>query len=221
MVATIDYSTARQNMIDGQVRPNGIIDQRLLDAMADIPREIFLPQNLRSVAYIDEDLDLGQGRYLIEPVVTARMLQALSLKESDVVLEIGAGVGYGTALLARLVNTVVAVESDDALIERSQAALGELGVDNTVTISGELTAGYADQAPFDAIVINGAVSEIPEAITSQLADEGRLVTVVRPSRSMGAITLIKRVRGVSSDVTLYDAGTPFLAGFEAKPAFQF
>ena len=221
MVATLDYSTARQNMIDGQVRPNGIIDQRLLDAMAEIPREIFLPQNLRSVAYIDEDLNLGQGRYLIEPVVTARMLQALSLKETDVVLEIGAGVGYSTAVLAKLVNTVVAVESDESLMERSQSALQELGIDNTVTITGELTAGYADQAPFDAILINGAVSEIPEGIIGQLADEGRLVTVVRPSRSMGSITLVKRVRGVSSDVTLYDAGTPILSGFEAKPAFQF
>lgn len=221
MVATLDYRTARQNMIDGQVRPNGIINQRLLDAMVAVPREIFLPQNMRSVAYIDEDLHLGQGRYLIEPVVTARMLQALSLKDSDVVLEIGSGVGYTTALLAKLVNTVVAVESDEGLIERAQHALTELGIDNTVTMQGDLTAGYADQAPFDAILINGAVSAIPNAISSQLADEGRLVTVVRPSRSVGAITLIKRVRGVSSDVSLYDAATPILSGFEAKPAFQF
>ena len=217
----MDYSTARQNMIDGQVRPNGIIDQRLLDAMVDIPREIFLPQNLRSAAYIDEDLALGNDRFFIEPVVTARMLQALSLKETDVVLELGSGVGYTTAVMSRLVNTVVAVESDPDLVERSQSALDELGVDNTVTITGDLAAGYADQAPFDAILINGAVAEIPDNLINQLADEGRLVTVVRPSRTMGAITLIKRVRGVSSDVVLFDAGTPILSGFEAKPAFQF
>lgn len=221
MPATIDFAQARQNMIDGQVRPNGIIDQRLVDAMAEIPRENFVPSNRRSVAYIDEDLALGEGRYLPEPVVTARLIQALDISSDDVVLEIGSGCGYATAVLARLANTVVALESSEALSARAQEVLGKLGIDNAVNVSGDLTEGYKEQAPFDAILIHGAVAQIPDAITAQLADDGRLATVVRPARGVGQITLVRRVHGVASSMGLFDAGTPFLLGFEPTPAFSF
>ena len=221
MVVHLDYATARQNMIDGQVRPNGIIDQRLLAAMDTTPREHFVPQHLRSMAYVDEDIDLGQGRYLIEPVVTARMLQALALKPTDLVLEIGTGVGYTTALLAKLVNTVVTIDTSDELIDRAQTALEELALDNAVAMKSEMTAGYAQQAPYDAIIINGAVASLPTTICDQLGDNGRLVTVIRKTRGMGQLTLIKRIDKTTSDLVLYDAGTQVLTGFDAVPSFQF
>ena len=221
MAVTMDFALARQNMIDGQVRPNGVIEAKLVEVMEQVPRELFVPANRRSVAYIDEDLPLGSNRYLPEPVVTGRLVQALKIAPSDVVLEIGAGTGYTTAILSKLAATVVAVESDEALSARAQETLAELDIDNVVMVNQDYTQGYADQAPYDAILINGSVAECPENIVSQLAEDGRLVCVVRDERSMGRITLVQRVRGVTSEIELYDAGTPMLPGFEPAAAFEF
>jgi len=185
MAMVMDYAHARQNMIDCQIRPNGVIDAALLDAMGSIPRELFVPAGRKGLAYLDEDLAIGGGRYLLDPTVTARLLQALDLRPGDVVLEIGSGTGYVTSVLAKLVNTVVAIEEDEGLAAKAQEVIQQLGIDNTVTISRKLTEGYAEQAPFDAILINGAVAEVPEALIAQLGDEGRLATVVRRPRELG------------------------------------
>lgn len=221
MGTTIDFARSRQNMVDGQIRPNGIIDQRVIDAMAAVPREAFVPATKRSVAYIDEDLALGNGRYLVEPVVIGRMLQALALDPSAIVLEIGAGTGYVSAVLARLAATVIALEQDQELAGKAQETLLQLGIDNVVNLQASLADGYAEQAPFDAILIEGAVAEVPQGLIDQLSENGRLVCVRRQPRGLGRVTLVRRDRGVVSSLELFDAATPYLPGFEPVAAFQF
>ena len=226
-----DYAVARRNMIEGQIRPNKVTDGRVLAAMADVPRELFVPKKLQGAAYVDEDLAVAPGRYLMEPAVFARLLQAAAVTPNDVVLDIGCATGYSTAVLARLAATVVAVESDPGLVKTASALLAELAADNAVVIKGTLAAGYAKQAPYDAILLGGAVDEVPPAIADQLAEGGRLVAVVtgrasglssgRSSgrASVGEGVLMLRVRGVLSRRVLFDAALPPLPGFEVERGF--
>ncbi|UEM06215.1 protein-L-isoaspartate O-methyltransferase [Skermanella rosea] len=216
-----DYSAARYNMVEGQVRPNKVTDHALVDAMSNIPRELFVPKASRSFAYVDEDIPVAKGRYLIEPMVIARLLQEARIRPTDIVLDIGCGTGYASALMSRMAATVVALEENPELAARAEETLRELGVDNVVLVQGPLTEGYAKQAPYDAILIHGAVSEVPKAILEQLADGGRLVTVVAPDARMGQARLFQRTGEVETGRILFDAATPLLPGFEPKPVFQF
>jgi len=138
---TTNYSTARLNMVESQVRPNRVTDQRIIDAMADIPREVFVPKRLQAVAYIDEDIEIAPGRFIMEPMVLARMLQTADIGSDDVVLEIGCGTGYGTAVLSRLAGTVVSLESDEALAAEATATLSTVGADNAIVVTGSLAEG--------------------------------------------------------------------------------
>ncbi len=222
-----NFAAARYNMVENQIRPNRVTDARVLAAMADVPRERFVPKKLQGAAYVDEDLAVAPGRYLMEPAVLARLLQAAAVTPDDVVLDIGCATGYATAVLARLAATVVAVESDPGLVKTASALLAELAADNAVVIKGALAAGYAKQAPYDAILLGGAIDEAPSAITDQLAEGGRLVTVVtgrasgRSSgrASVGEAVLMLRVRGVLSRRVLFDAALPPLPGFEVERGF--
>jgi protein-L-isoaspartate(D-aspartate) O-methyltransferase len=217
----VDYAAARRNMVESQLRTNKVAETALLAAFESVPRELFVPEVLRGVAYIDEDIDLGGGRYVMEPLVLARLLQAARPQSADVVLDIGSGTGYGTAILARLSATVVALESDDALAERANRTLTELGIDNVVVVEGPLAEGYPKQAPYNVILLDGAVSRVPPAISDQLAEGGRLVTVVRGSAGVGRATLLQcHDRRVSGRV-IFDAAVPILPGFEGQPGFIF
>ncbi len=217
----MDYASARSNMVDSQLRTNKVIDAAVLDAFAAVPRELFVPEASRGIAYVDEDIAIGAGRYIMEPMVLARLLQTAALQDGDIVLEVGCGTGYATAILARLAGTVVALESDGELRERANATLSELGLDNAVVVEGELTEGYPRQAPYNVILISGAVSKVPQAITDQLAPDGRLVTVVQRNSVIAQATLMQRSGDVVSSRVLFDARTPVLPGFEAEPGFQF
>jgi protein-L-isoaspartate(D-aspartate) O-methyltransferase len=221
MVAMPNYSAARYNMVEGQVRPNKVTDQALVDAMSKIPRELFVPKASRGIAYVDEDIPVAKGRYLIEPMVMARLLQEARVKPTDIVLDVGACTGYASALLSRMAATVVALESDAELAARAEATLRYLGVDNVVLVQGPLEQGYAKQAPYDVILLHGAVAEVPPAILEQLADGGRLVTVVSPDGRMGQARLFQRTGKVETGRILFDAATPLLPGFEPKPVFEF
>lgn len=216
-----DYAAARHNMVEGQIKPNRVTDPALIDALATVPREIFVPKAARGVAYVDEDIRLGSGRYLMEPRVFGRLLNEAAITRDDVVLDVGCGTGYSTAVLARLANTVVAVESDPDLARQASARLGTLGVDNAVVIEAPLSQGYPKQAPYPVIVINGAVAAVPEAVLGQLAEGGRLVTVIKRGGQMGCATLFQRIAGVISRRELFNAGTPLLPGFEPQPVFEF
>ena len=213
------FGAARAHMIESQLRPNKVVDQRVLAAFAGIRRELFVPDHLQAVAYIDEDLPLGKGRYLREPMVLARLLQAAAVKRTDTALIIGAATGYEAALVATLARNVVALEEDPELARGARAALVEHSVASVSIVEGPLTLGYRPRAPYDVILFCGGVAEVPSEIDSQLAEGGRLLAVVNPANGVGRATLRTRTGGVVARRVLFDAATPLLPGFLPKRAF--
>ncbi|MEX2450437.1 MAG: protein-L-isoaspartate O-methyltransferase [Rhodospirillales bacterium] len=216
----MDYAEARLNMIENQIRTNRVTDPFIIEVMGRLPREAFVPEGLKGIAYIDEDIEIAPGRFLMEPMVLARLLQAAEIKDTDVALDIGCGTGYAAAVMASLVNTVVALESDPALASRAANTLSALEIDTVAVVEGSLQDGYAKQAPYDVIFFGGAVSEVPKSISGQLDEGGRLVAVVKKN-GVGRAMLMTNHRGVLSARELFDAGTPFLPGLEFAPAFVF
>ncbi len=217
----VDFAAARLNMVGSQLRTNKVTDLALIEAFETVPRERFVPEPLRGIAYVDEDVPLGGGRFVMEPMILARLLQAARPGPDDIALDIGCGTGYGTAILSRLTATVVALESDAALAATANQVLSGLEFDNAVVVEGKLTEGYPKQAPYNVILLSGAVAEVPPAIGAQLAEGGRLVTVVEAGTGLGRATLMQRDSGVISSRVLYDAAVPLLPGFEAEPGFVF
>lgn len=217
-----DFVLARRNMVDGQLRPNRVTNAQLLAAIGDLPRERFLPAGLQSVAYADDDVPLGKGRFLMEPMVLARLLQTLQPLPEDKALVVASGAGYGAALLARLVKSVVAVEEDAGLAGSAGQTIRNLGITNVQQVVGKMEEGCAAQAAYDVILIEGAVQKVPAAILDQLAEGGRLGTVIAaPTGMLGVAHLMVKEGGVASGRPLFDAGTPPLPGFTAPPRFTF
>lgn len=216
----MDFAAARRNMIDSQLRPNKVTDQAVLDALAGVPRELFVPEALRGVAYVDEDIPLGNCRFLMEPMILARLLQMAAIRSSDSVLVVGAGIGYSAAVAGRLAQRVVAVEADHALAARAAALLKALGVANAAVVEGHPADGAPRWAPFEVILFDGSVGVVPPAIADQLAEGGRLVAVVTEA-AVGRALLMTRAAGVLSRRVAFDAAVPPLPGFEAAPAFVF
>jgi|SRR5579864_2373263 len=219
----IDYAAARLNMVEGQLRTNKVTDAAVLGAFLEVPRERFVQPPLRGIAYVDDDIPLGAGRVMIEPMVLARLLQFAAIHSADKVLEIGCATGYATALLARIAGAVTAVESDPALAARARALLRELDCATAVVVEGDLAAGWRAKAPYDVILLNGAVGVIPQAISDQLAEGGRLVGVISPESGtgMGEAILMTRAEGVLSSRPVFDATVHRLPGFERAPDFVF
>ncbi len=217
----MDFATARLNMVESQVRPNKVTDTGIIASLEKVARERFVPEQLQGIAYVDQSIPVAEGRFLMEPMVFARLLQAALPGPRDIALDIACGSGYGPAVLARLVETVVGLESDEALVAQGNEVLNDLGVDNAVVVRGELRAGYSKQGPYNVILIEGAVSEVPEAITDQLADNGRLVAVVIDERGLGRATVIRKVGELLSQRVVFDANVKALPEFAAAPAFVF
>jgi len=215
------FDAARTHMIESQLRPNKVTDQRVLGAFAGIRRELFVPEHLRQVAYIDEDLPLGGGRYLMEPMVAARLLQAAAVARGDTALVVGAGTGYEAVLTSVLARSVVALEEDPELARRARATLVEHGIASVSIVEGSLALGYRSRGPYDAILFGGAVVEVPVEVSSQLAEEGRLVAVVRRGDTIGRATLMIQTGGFFARRVIFDAATPLLPGLLPKPAFVF
>jgi protein-L-isoaspartate(D-aspartate) O-methyltransferase len=216
----MDYARARSNMVQNQLRPNRVDDPTVLNAMAEVPRERFLPKTLRSVAYADEDLPLQDGSWLIEPRVLARLIQAAEVRPSDVVLVIGCTTGYAGAVLSRLAGTVILLEPRSAA-ERVEALLDDLGVDNVVVVeSDDPASGHPSQAPFDVILLVGSVPAVPPALLEQIGEGGRIVAVIDDGR-VGKATLFTKLHGVAGQREICDAQTPPLAGLEPSPRFAF
>ncbi len=213
--------TARAKMIDCQLRPNKVTDERIIDAFARLQRELFVPDHLRGVAYVDEALPLGKGRYLMEPMVAARLLQAAMPDRKDTALVVGAGVGYEAALLALLVRSVVALEEDAELARLGRAALVDHRIASVSYVEEPLSAGHRQRAPYDVILFGGAVAAIPSEVAAQLSEGGRMAAVLRPGQGVGRATLTTRTGGVLAQRVIFDAATPLLAGFIPKPAFVF
>lgn len=218
----MDYARARKNMVDSQVLTNKVTDRALVEAMSLLPRERFVPATARDVAYVDEDLPIGGSRYLTEPMVLARLIQLAGVKPTDKVLDVAAATGYSSLLLARLAHSVVALEADAALAEAARPLLAEFGAGRVIQVQGSPTAGAPANAPFDVILMNGAVAGEPRTLLGQLAEGGRLVAVVRKtSAGIGRATLFTRGGDVFSRRDAFDAATPLLPGFIPEESFVF
>jgi protein-L-isoaspartate(D-aspartate) O-methyltransferase len=219
----IDFNVARLNMVESQIRPNAVTDRAVLEAFLAIPRERFLPPALQRVAYVDERLPLGGRRWLLEPMVLARLIQLAEIGKDDIVLDIGCGSGYTAAVLARLARQVVAIDSDRPLVEQAVARLRELGAGNVLAVEAPLAEGYPARAPYDVILIEGGATSVPEAIGRQLAEGGRLVTIMgEEGNGVGHAVLMSKSAGVlSRRPPVFDAAAPLLPGYERAPSFQF
>ncbi len=220
-----DFAAARLNMIESQVRPNGITDRRIIAAMETLPRERFVPASRAALAYMDEDVvlepaDSSHGpRALIEAMAFARMLQHAAIRPGDKALVVGAGTGYGAAVIAALANKVVALESDPVLAAAAHANLA--GLSNVKLVEGPLESGAGAEQPFDVIVLEGRVEDVPQALLGQLADGGRLVAVVGTS-VVAKATVFTRSEAVMAARQVFDASITALPGFKKKtPAFVF
>jgi protein-L-isoaspartate(D-aspartate) O-methyltransferase len=217
----MDFALARRMMVDGQVRTRDVFDTNLLAAMAEIPRERFVPPEQAALAYVDRNISLtAQGsRCLLQPMVLAHLLQATDIAEDEHVLDVGCATGYTAAVLARLAGTVVALEEDRTLAAFARRALGELAP-QVKLVEGPLHAGWPDLGPYDVIVVEGAAEVIPPALFGQLKDGGRLVTIdgVRPGAKAAVYCSVK---GEVSFRPLIEAAAPMLPGFAKPPAFVF
>jgi protein-L-isoaspartate(D-aspartate) O-methyltransferase len=216
----LDFEQARNTMVDCQIRTSRVRDPEVIEALRVIPREAFVPDRLKEIAYVDEDLRLAGERYLMEPMVLARLLQAAEIDPGDTALAIACTTGYSVALLARLAETVVGVEPEADFVDVADRVLADLGVDNAAVIQGAPAEGYPRQAPYDVILIEGRCAEVPRRITDQLADGGRLITVL-DERGVGKATLMRRSGDNIGTRTLFDAQVPPLKAFQRAPAFQF
>ena len=217
----MDFSLARKNMVESQIRPNGITDVALVSALSSVEREKFVDQARASIAYLDKDLAIGNGRFLLSPMVFGRLLQLAQITSKDLVLDIGPGTGYSTAVIAQIAESVVGVEQDKQFCDASSQILIDMGVINAAIICGKHGDGVASEAPFQVIVINGLVSQVPQALFDQLASGGRLVAVVG-ERDAARLTVYHKQDEQLSSRAAFDANAPALVGFKTmSQGFEF
>jgi protein-L-isoaspartate(D-aspartate) O-methyltransferase len=216
-----DFAAARVHMVEGQVRPNKVTDPALIAALSDIPREAFAAPACRDIAYADGDLTVVRGRAVPSPMVFARMVQEAGVRPSDSVLDLAPGTGYSTAVLARIARAVVAVEPDAALAASAEGLMRDLGCANIQVAHAPAEAGWPERAPFDVIVIEGAVERVPDVLTGQLADGGRLVACVVGADGVGRATLYLRTGNVVAARVLFEAKPCLAPGFSVTKEFAF
>ncbi|HUY69161.1 MAG TPA: protein-L-isoaspartate O-methyltransferase [Alphaproteobacteria bacterium] len=224
--AAPDFAAARFNMVENQIRANKVRGEKLLDAFGRLPREMFVPAPLAGIAYIDEDLEVAPGRFLMEPMVLARLIEEAGVKETDRVLDVAPATGYSTAVLAALAKDIIALESDPAMQKRCAENLARLGIGNADVQGGAFAEGWPVKAPYDVILVNGGIEAYPDNLIAQLAEGGRLVFVARlfgPAHAAhkGEARLYEKIRGHVSRRALFDANVRPLPGFRAAAQFVF
>ncbi len=215
-----DFARRRTVMVDTQVRPSDVTKFPIIEAMLEIPRERFVPAALREAAYLGENLPLAPGRVLLEPRTQAKMLDALDIQPGEMVLDIGAGLGYSAALFAQLAQMVIALEEDPDMAGEAQATLTEQGIHNVAVVEGPLTGGAPQHAPYDAICIEGGVERLPDGLTDQLREGGRIACLFVEG-ALGVVRIGYKVDGAVSWRYVFNAGAPVLPGFARVPAFEF
>ncbi len=221
-----DFELQRKNMVESQVRPSDITDRRIMRAMLALPREVFAADDTRGLAYMDQHLPVGarsagaSRRGLLSPRVLARLLQLAEIEAGDRVLEIGTGTGYGAAIMSRMARTVVALDADESFASNARKIMNELAIDNVGVVSGPHAAGWKAEAPYAAIVIGGAVPEVPAGLLDQLQDGGRLAAVIS-SGGIGQVMQWRRIGSTYASRRVAEAGAPVLPGFERVPGFAF
>jgi protein-L-isoaspartate(D-aspartate) O-methyltransferase len=215
-----DFSKRRTMMVDTQVRPSDVTKFPIIDAMLNVAREDFVPAAQREAAYVGENLELGQGRALLEPRTLAKMLDALAIDSDELVLDIACGLGYSTAVIARMAQAVVAVEQDEDMAREAQDALMTAGADNAVVHEGPLIEGAPQHGPYDVIILQGGVCDIPAALTDQLKEGGRIVALFMDG-VVGEVRLGHKRAGDISWRLAFNATAPVLPGFEKEKTFTF
>lgn len=216
--AMSDFSSRRVMMVDTQVRPSDVTKFPIIEAMLAIPREVYVPAAKREAAYIGENVDLAPGRVVLEPRTLAKLLDALDVQPSETVLDLGCGLGYSTAVIARMADAVVAVEEDAALAAEAQRTLSAEGVDNAAVIVGPLAAGDAKHAPYDVITLQGGVEVVPEALLAQLKEGGRIGAVFMDG-ALGTAMVGYKIDGAVTWRFAFNAAAPVLPGFAKARAF--
>lgn len=214
-----DFAARRKLMVDTQVRPSDVTKFPIIEAMLGVPREDFLPTALRQAAYVGENLDLGGGRVVLEPRTFAKMLDWVDIQPTEMVLDLGPAHGYSTAVAARLAEAVVAVEPDAAMAQEAEQALAAAGADNAAVIEGALADGAEKHGPYDVILIEGAVEQVPEKLLSQLREGGRIAAIFQEG-ALGTCRLGYMIDGHVSWRFAFNAGAPVLPGFEKARTFQ-
>lgn len=215
-----DFSARRTMMVDTQVRPSDVTKYPIIEAMLAVAREDFVPAAQREAAYVGENLDLGQGRVLLEPRTLAKMLDALAIDRDELVLDVGCGMGYSTAVIARMAEAVVAVEENESMAREAQDALLAAGADNAVVHAGPLTEGATQHGPYDVIVVEGAVAELPTSLLDQLKEGGRIAALFMEG-PLGEVRLGYKRAGQIGWRLAFNASAPVLPGFEKEATFVF
>ncbi|MBV0912681.1 protein-L-isoaspartate O-methyltransferase family protein [Anianabacter salinae] len=216
-----DYAARRTFMVDTQIRPSDVTEYPLIEAMLAVPRERFVPGDKRETAYVGEHVALGlEDRVLLEPRTFAKMIEALDLTRNALVLDVGAGHGYSSAVIAHLAEAVVALEEDAAMASEAQTALSEYGADNVAVVEGALAAGAAQHGPYDVIVLEGAVEMIPDALIDQIKEGGRIAAIFMEG-VLGTCRIGYKIDGRMTWRFAFNGTAPVLPGFAKAPAFQF
>ena len=213
-----DFASRRVMMVDTQVRPSDVTKFPIIDAMLSVPREVYVPVELREAAYVGENLAIGGGRVMLEARTLAKLLDALDLRPGEMVLDLGCGLGYSAAVIARIVGTVVAVEDDDRFAADAQRLLSEEGVDNALVLGGALAAGAAKHAPYDAITVQGGVETVPDTVLAQLKDGGRIGAIFMDG-PLGTAKIGYKSDGRVTWRPAFNATAPVLDGFRKARAF--
>ncbi len=215
-----NYSDRRTMMVDTQVRPSDVTKFPIIDAMLDVPREVYVPDALRAAAYMGENISLGGDRVLLDPRSFAKLLDILAIEPSDVALDLGCGLGYSTAVLAHMADFVVGIEDDADRATEAQSLLSEQGVDNAAVLQGDLVDGSAKSAPYDVIMLQGAVEQVPDTLLDQLKDGGRIACIFAEG-ALGVARVGHKIDGRVAWRFAFNAGAPVLNGFEKKVEFAF
>lgn len=213
-----DYAARREMMVDTQVRPSDVTKFPIIEAMLTVPREKFVPRSMREAAYMDGNIDLGRGRCILEPRTFGKMLDALELGASDMVLDIGIGFGYSAAVLARMTQVVVGVESDADMAQEAQSILSESDADNVIVHEGPLEGGAPEHGPYDAIILQGGAQDIPEGLINQLKDGGRMAVLFMDGE-LGEVRIGHKIDGTMNWRRSFNAAAPVMSGYGKQSSF--
>ncbi|MEQ9695700.1 protein-L-isoaspartate O-methyltransferase [Shimia sp. SDUM112013] len=213
-----DYDVLRETMVDTQIRPSDVTKYTVIDAMLSVPREVYVPRDRRQAAYVGDHVPLDNGRVVMDPRVLAKMLDFVDIQKDELVLDIGSGLGYSAAVIARMAEAVVAVEDDEDRVSEAQTILAEQGADNVILHSGELAEGAAEHGPYDVITIQGAVETLPDAVVAQLKEGGRIICLFQDG-ALGEVRIGYMIDGQINWRLAFNAGAPVLPGFEKHNAF--
>ena len=220
-MASIDFNKARFNMIEQQVRPWNVLDLNILDILDSVPREDFVPDAYRNMAYSDMAIPIGHGEEMLHPKYQAHILQALALKPTDTALEIGSGTGYLTALMAKMAAHVYSIDIEPDFIKTASANLGKHNVTNVTLEEGDALSGWSDHAPYDAIAVTGSVAEISQDLKNNLKIGGRLFAIVGDSPTMNATLIVRSGENSWDEQILFETDVKALHGGAKPPTFEF